>query len=207
MFVQTHSQESNEDAFTKIYDDGAWGKDPDGQGTSGFGSKKETTSLYRAFLQKFLKTYKIRSVVDVGCGDWEFSKLINWKNIQYTGYDVVQSVIEKNQQVHGTSRIQFIHGDAVVDDLPSADLLICKDVLQHLPDEDVFKVLAKLNRFKYCLITNDVDNHSLTSSNTPISRGGYRTLDLSQPPFNLSGKRMLIYSTGQTTKLVFLKLR
>ena len=35
--------------------------------------------------QQFLKDNAIRSVVDAGCGDWEFSQAIDWTGIDYKG--------------------------------------------------------------------------------------------------------------------------
>ena len=30
---------------------------------------------------------RIRTVVDLGCGDWQFSKYVDWRGIEYHGYD------------------------------------------------------------------------------------------------------------------------
>jgi len=48
---------------------------------TGFGSLPWTTESYRRLLQDFLACRAIRSVVDVGCGDWQFSRLIDWRGI------------------------------------------------------------------------------------------------------------------------------
>jgi hypothetical protein len=40
---------------------------------SGHGSRVKNTVEYRALLESFLREHRIRSVVDVGCGDWQFS--------------------------------------------------------------------------------------------------------------------------------------
>ncbi len=192
-----------EEIFTYIYDNKLWGCNQEGKGTSGSGSLLETTQEYRMFLQNFLAEFQIHSVVDVGCGDWQFSRTINWDGVHYMGYDAVQSVIENNQRKFGKPNILFIHGDAACLDLPCADLLICKDVLQHLPYEDIFQILAQCYKFKYCLITNDVDAITLSSPNHQIVKGGYHTLDLSRPPFNLKGTKVLTYPAGQDMKQVF----
>ena len=88
--------------------------------------------MYCAFLQDFLKEKQIHHVVDVGCGDWGFSKSIDWNGIQYEGYDIYKELIEKHQAEFSKDNIRFIHGNAIQMELPKADLLICKDVLQHL---------------------------------------------------------------------------
>lgn len=194
-----------EEIFTSIYDNKIWGSNEEGCGTSGNGSLLETTKEYRSFLQNFLTKFQIHSVVDMGCGDWQFSRTMNWDGISYIGYDVVRSVIENNQKKFSAPNIIFIHGDASCLDLPQADLLICKDVLQHLPHEDIIQILSQCYKFKYCLITNDVDPVTLSSLNDQITKGGYRTLDLSKPPFSLNGVKILNYQTNHgLIKEVFL---
>lgn len=196
-----------EEAFTAIYNYGIWGVNAEGQGVSGSGSTLEATECYRIFLQQFLKDFQIRSVIDLGCGDWEFSQAINWDGIDYTGYDIVQSVIERDQKRFAKPNIHFVHGNAIRMDMPSADLLICKDVLQHLPNEDIFLLFRQLPKFKYCLITNDVDPATLTSPNPNIAPGQYRPVDLTQPPFYLAGYKALTYVSGPFVKQVLFLYR
>lgn len=189
-----------ENAFTQVYESAGWAANSEGQGCSGPGSNLENTRLYRVFLQAFLQDHNIRSVVDVGCGDWEFSQTIDWKGINYTGFDVVKYVIESNRKRFGSDHIQFVHGDATSMNLPKADLLICKEVLQHLSTEDVQRFLKQLPKFKYCLLTNDVNPQTFTSENRDICPPGYRTLDLTKPPFNLIGEKVLSYQANSQYK-------
>ena len=64
---------------------------------SGFGSLPQTTETYRGFLQEFLARNDVRSVIDAGCGDWQFSRLIDWTGIDYLGIDV-SAVALKNTE-------------------------------------------------------------------------------------------------------------
>jgi hypothetical protein len=88
--------------------------------------------------------------------------------------------------------------------LPKADLLICKDVLQHLPYEDIQKIIKQFDKFKYCIVINDVDPVKLTCENVDIPRGHYRCLDLTKPPFSLIGRKVLVYASGNETKQLLL---
>jgi SAM-dependent methyltransferase len=194
---------TSEEVFTHIYTTKLWGTNEHGEGISGGGSTLDQTKLYREFLQTFLREHNIHSVVDVGCGDWTFSKAIDWTGIAYIGYDVVGFLIDKNNAKYGTQSIQFIKGDATATDLPAADLLICKDVLQHLPNADIAKFLRQLRKFKYCLITNDIDL-SKTNNNLRIVRGEHHLVDLTMPPFNLRGEKVLTYESGPNIKQVLL---
>lgn len=191
-----YAEPSAEEVFTNIYDSQAWGVDDEGNGTSGTGSTLDHTVEYRVFLQNFLKSQNIHSVVDVGCGDWEFSCAIDWSGIRYIGYDVVLSVIQRNNEKYSSPSISFIHGNAINIKLPKANLLICKDVLQHLTNDDVFRFIKQFRKYKYCLITNDLYyiDHDVPKVNQEIQRGEERPIDLSKPPFSLSGQPVLIYN-------------
>jgi SAM-dependent methyltransferase len=183
-------------AFTEIYDDKAWGVGSGGQGTSGGGSTVPATVVYRAFLQDFMKQHGVKSVVDAGCGDWEFSSTMDWTGIDYTGFDVVASVIAEDQKKYGAPNIKFQTADIVRTPLPAADLLVCKDVLQHLPAENVLAFLAQLPKYKDALLTDTVDKTTLTAENHEIAPGKFRPLDLTQPPFNVPGLKVLTYFDG-----------
>ena len=195
-YLRASTVKSREEVFTKIYKDAVWGGNADGEGGSGGGSTLEATAVYRRYLQDFFLDDDIHSVVDIGCGDWSFSRAMNWEGIHYIGYDIVNSVILKNQAKYTAPNIHFVHGDALYIDLPKADLLICKDVLQHLSNEDITTFIKKLKKFKYCLITNDVTVRRGMGRNRQISTGSERTLDLTRPPFSLEGVKVLQLCIG-----------
>jgi len=195
-------QPKAEDVFTSIYDIGQWGKNSDGLGHSGSGSSVPLAQPYMLFLQDFMNANGIKSVVDAGCGDWTFSQHMNWGDILYAGYDVVKSVIDRNHSCFGSPNVKFVHANAAEFDLPPADLLLSKDVLQHCADEDIHRLLAQIKKFKHCLITNDVDEATMSSSNVAIKRGGWHTLDLTKPPFNVVGTKILTYRACGVTKQV-----
>lgn len=199
-----YAEQTPEEVFTNIYSNKVWGQNENGEGHSGGGSTLQATIVYRTFLQDFLSQYNIHSVLDVGCGDWEFSQAIDWTGIKYIGYDVVDEVIENNRAKFGTDNILFFTGNILNSQLQKADLLICKEVLQHLTNRDILKFIYHISKFKYCLITNDVDPISLTSTNPDIERGDCRYLDLTKPPFNLNGIKILTYEAGGAIKSVLL---
>jgi SAM-dependent methyltransferase len=195
---------SCQDVFSHIYKNKIWGENDQGEGFSGPGSSLEQTTGYRAFLQQFLADHHIQSVVDVGCGDWTFSHAIDWTGIDYRGFDVVKDVIQRNNELYGTSSIHFEVTDATQPNrLPSADLFICKEVLQHLPFEDIAHFLENLKAYQYCLITNDINPYGPTI-NSDIERGGYRYLDLREPPFSLEAEEVFNYYAYPFLKQVLL---
>ncbi|KAF0102859.1 MAG: glycosyl transferase family protein [bacterium] len=194
----TDSTKSN---FTTIYDKHTWL----GQSMSGPGSDANRTAVFRTYLEEFIRDKGIRSVVDLGCGDWSYSRLVDWGGTNYTGIDVVESVIERNRTQYGSERVSFSCLNAATTDLPAADLLIAKEVLQHLPNADILAILSKLGAYKYAIFVNDITHHlrggwkqlwqwkSICSTNADIEAGGYRLLRLTEPPFSLNATRVLIY--------------
>src|SRR5262245_64844629 len=124
-------QPSLTSTFNRIYAEGEWGKDITGKGTSGAGSTLEKTREYRAYIEDFMKKHAVKSVIDAGCGDWSYSSAMDWADASYLGIDIASDVIEAVRKKHEKGNLRFQVGD-ITKDLPAADLLIVKDVLQHL---------------------------------------------------------------------------
>lgn len=204
LVLPMHAKQTLQEAFSHIYEFQLWGSNEEGQGCSGSGSKVQTTQEYRELLELCLQVFDIKSVVDLGCGDWEFSRMISWGQIDYKGFDVVASVIERNIKKFAKKGISFSVLDATYQELPAADLLICKDVLQHLSNDDVAKIIKQFSKFKYCLITNDVYGHTLSSDNPDIISGDYRPINITAAPFNVPGDKLLVYRSGYVIKQVVL---
>lgn len=164
-------------AFSSIYDNRHWGEG------SGIGSAPTHVASYLALLSNFMRDNGVRSVVDLGCGDWQFSRLIDWTGIDYRGFDVVDRVVAENQVRFGGDNVSFAKITSL-DDLPSADLVVCKDVLQHLPLLDVQEFLAFFrSSYGFSFVTNDVFPDQWT--NTDIPHGGARAIRLDLAPFSL----------------------
>ena len=195
---------SNAAIFSSIYERGEWGVDENMKGNSGTGSDPQNAKMYITFLQNYLAEHNIKSVVDLGCGDWRIGKSINWDGIKYLGVDVVDSVVSQNAKNFSAANVSFMKADGSDYDLPKADLLICKEVLQHLPFKDIKNIVKQFGKFKHCILVNDVDPIKLTCENSDIPRGYYRHLDLTKPPFSLLGRKVLTYVSGDETKQLLL---
>lgn len=166
---------SAKQTFSNIYDTAMWG------GGSGFGSAPKFTHSYRDFLQDFLERENISSVVDYGCGDWQYARMMDWNGIDYLGMDIVQSVIEKNQKHFTSDNIQFQLGNLIEDPIPDADLVIVKDVLQHLSFEAINRALEKLAECPRVLLVNDY-----YPVNVDCEIGDTRPINPVAAPFNLA---------------------
>lgn len=182
--------------FSEIYERNEW------IFGSGEGSLPFHNIGYIAFLQDFIAKHDIRSVVDMGCGDWQFSQFINWGEARYHGYDVVKSVVEANRENFAEDGVEFTLYSGEPSELPDADLLIAKDVLQHLSNERVKDVISHFARFKYVLVTNSFDPAGQTT-NIDIPDGGWRYLDVRRPPFNVAAEEVFEFKKKQLGDQLF----
>lgn len=177
--------------FQKYYD----GSDPQWGDSSGPGSDPFYTIDYRSLVSKFIRLNVINSVVDVGCGDWQFSRFIDFAGAGYVGFDVVESIVHRNTAQYATTMVEFRVMPADLADVPQGDLLIMKDVLQHLSNENIH-LFHKLvfPKFKHCLLTNSFRKIE-TSQNTDVQAGDFRCIDLTKPPFDFRGTYLLEFGS------------
>jgi SAM-dependent methyltransferase len=154
--------------FETIYEKRIWG------GGSGLGSDPQVAPHYVNLLKAFLNNNPIRSVVDIGCGDWQFSRHIDWGDRTYLGIDVVGSVIEANRRQFARPNISFSHANPLEDGFDvGGDLLLMKDVLQHLSNSNVQKLLRLTNRFRFSLLTNATPGRTTTAKMATLARWIY----------------------------------
>lgn len=134
-----------------------------------------------------MRSNGVRSVVDLGCGDWQFSSRIDWSGIDYLGIDVSKVVLETVRR-HARPGVAFRALNAVTEPLPAADLLIAKDVLQHWSNADIHALLPKFRSFRYVLVTNGFLPDEAERTNAEMAAGFfYRPVDLARPPFEVGG--------------------
>lgn len=121
-------------------------------GTSGAGSYGILCDFKAKIINEFISKNDIKSVVEFGCGDGNQLKTFNCNT--YTGYDVSQSVINKNIETYkldSTKRFYLYdnyNGEKF-------DLVLSLDVIFHLVEDDVFSVYMKKlfdSSYKYVII-------------------------------------------------------
>ena len=178
-----------ESLFTDIYDNKRWGS-KEGKGTSGSGSNiSPDTKWYINHLMKLIKETDSKKICDIGCGDWMFSKTIDWTGLNYTGIDCVKSVIDNNKLNYETENIKFIHSEA--ENIPKGyDFVILKDVIQHWTDEQILDILPQIiHDNKYVFLGNGYKFGRDTSKNNWTQRTldkiyKYHPVDLSKRPLS-----------------------
>jgi SAM-dependent methyltransferase len=141
--------------FAKIYKKKIWGKNASGQGSSGTGSKMSPDNIwYNKLLLSTIKKHNIQNVVDIGCGDWETTKHIEFP-CPYTGIDCVPHIIEENKSRYSCDNVTFYHRDIIENKIQGFDLVVMKDVIQHWNDVSIRQILPQLLRDnKFVLLTN-----------------------------------------------------
>ena len=175
-----------EERFTKIYQENHWNAS---ESRSGEGSTQENTQNIRNELPKVLKKYKIKSMFDAPCGDFNWMKSITQGiSIKYIGGDIVKPMIEKNQADHGSNSISFLHLDLTKNTLPKVDLMFCRDCLFHLSYQDIALVLENFlnSQITYLITTSHAAPNEPRIVNSNITTGDMRLLDLFSEPFSLT---------------------
>lgn len=173
-FVQDESSLVRE-KFEDVYSRGGWG----GFG-SGPGSLPHNARPYVEFVANLLQRHSVRTVVDIGCGDWEMWPAGTFDGIdKYVGFDIVESVLESNRTAFQSSRYAFHVADATRISLPPSGLLLCKEVLQHLPNVEVRRFLeSAIRAYRIVVVCDDI----WIGSNSCWRRGARRLLNLFTSP-------------------------
>jgi hypothetical protein len=149
--------------FTNIYENNEWGNNnnPYYKGSSGGGSEiNYNINTYIPFLQSFIIDNSIKTIVDLGCGDFVCGKYIyDILDISYIGYDIYKKVIEYNSNTYALPKYKFVYLDFYnnKEKIENADLCILKDVLQHWKIEEIYDFMDYITqnkKFKYILIIN-----------------------------------------------------
>lgn len=169
-----------EKAFEHIYRENMWSS---GESRSGGGSEISATATIRKTLPLIWKKFNVKIFLDVPCGDFNWMNTVDKAGIEYIGGDVVEEVVKQNNEQYSTLLIRFKKINITTDALPKADMIFCKDCLQHLSNENVLKALQNFKRSgaKYLMVTS----YPLTLRNHDILDGDYRPLNLLKKPFNL----------------------
>lgn len=157
----------------------------DDESSSGPGSSIANTVEVRNLIQKVIVDYGVKSILDLGCGDWNWFKLIDLNGIEYEGWDAGQEMIIANQLHFGRDNVNFKTYDIILSEYPDVDLIICRDVLFHLPMSLAYKVIRKSKlACKYFISTSfrEVPQNKGIGIN---NEWGYYPINLNITPFNL----------------------
>lgn len=190
---------TTKDTFTRVYERGYWGRsnDPAERYFSGSGShESEVVNAYLSAVTGFLQSFIEKpDVVDLGCGDFAVGSRIRPYCGRYVAADFVEGLIERNKQVYESDNVDFRALDMINDDLPTGDVVFIRQVLQHLSNNEIQKVVAKLpGSYRFLILTEHLPSSGSFVANVDKESGPYIRLNfgkhgsgvvLTEPPFNL----------------------
>ena len=188
---------SNKDIFDTIYREHIW--DGPGEVSSGSGSQPQNSKAYEDLIVAYVEEHGITSIVDVGCGDFQVSGRIMARlpeEVTYTGCDVSSVVIDHNTKKFATDRIAFRQVDASETDLPAGELVLMREVMQHLDNAAILEILPKLEAFPHAIVSNTIAKGA-KPVNIDLAPGrGARAgigsgLWLDKPPYNRPVEELL----------------
>jgi hypothetical protein len=166
--------------FAHYYHNNNWGSQ---ESASGEGSTLKYTENLRAELPRLLKHYKIQTMLDAPCGDYNWMRVVPRENgIRYVGGDIVEELIDCNRRLFADAATEFKIIDVRNDPLPSADIWMCRDCLFHLSNQDIFHALENFCKSDINYLFTSTHPHA--NLNLNIDTGDFRQLNLEKPPFN-----------------------
>jgi SAM-dependent methyltransferase len=192
-----------EEIFSAIYREGRWGAGPGEDFFSGSRSRScAVVSSYVNAVGEFLKSRpRPPSVADLGCGDFNVGKHLLPYCGRYVACDVVPALIDNNKVKFEGLPVDFRCLDIIEDDLPDGDIVFLRQVLQHLSNAHILKVIQKLHRYQFLVLTEHVpigqafpanlDKPTGDGTRLPLSSG----VVLTEAPFLLSVKSASIICT------------
>jgi SAM-dependent methyltransferase len=174
-----------EKVFSDIYRNNSWA---DPESVSGRGSTLAHTGIIRRVLPVLLNELGAKSILDAPCGDFNWMQHVDLGAIEYLGADVVPELIAQNRLRYAGR--EFVVLDITKDELPMADVILCRDCFIHL---SLRHTRAAIESFKrsgstYLLATT----HTGVRENTDMESGGGRYLNLQLAPFGFPAPLRLI---------------
>ncbi|ADV48215.1 hypothetical protein Celal_0888 [Cellulophaga algicola DSM 14237] len=178
------------DVMRQIYEKHLWGGEK-ADFYSGDGSHLGViVDPYIKEVSVFLKSFKKPLVIcDVGCGDFNIGRQLVEFSEKYFAVDIVSALIERNKIKFKNDKLVFQCLDICNDDLPKADCIFVRQVLQHLSNIEIQSFLTQLKNYTYCIVTEHIPNGHYEPNVDVVTSMGNRLkkksgVDLMAHPFN-----------------------
>jgi hypothetical protein len=132
--------------FDSIYETGMWKDNLFGLDCplSGCGSSAAGSQLAREALGDVVRSFGVRSVAEVGCGDhaWLAAAPLEAMGVTYRGSDISSVVVAQNRAAY--PHRSFEVSDGVSSPPPEGELVVFRQVLMHLSEPDNVAVLRRV---------------------------------------------------------------
>jgi len=201
-------------AFNEVYQKRMWQQ---GQSLSGIGSEGLVAERYVAFVREYIREGRIKTVVDAGCGDFSVGSRLCGDVSECIALDASSYIIDANQKRYGDiSNVSFQVADLVVSTFPSANLVLIRQVLQHLTNDQIERVLTNLDHSEWdrVLVTEAVaDPSNDANANLDLQSHSVRTrvnfgsgVFIDRAPFNRPAKRIAVIDDASPGKEASIRL-
>jgi 2-polyprenyl-3-methyl-5-hydroxy-6-metoxy-1,4-benzoquinol methylase len=158
------------EVFENIYLNNLWNGD---ESLSGPGSSRKMTYVAQRFIRDKIAGHTF--ILDMGCGDHNWMSQVPLQPGQtYVGIDIVSFVIERNVREWGSDQRLFAFGDFTKYNGRRADVIVCREALQHLAAADVTRALQCFKENSDWLIATTFPTESLGNTDT----GGFYPYNL-----------------------------
>jgi Methyltransferase domain len=181
------------EVFSRVYRNNHWGRSWGRKFFSGPGSHDpKIVDPYTRSVRDFLTEFpRPPAVVDLGCGDFHTGSQLRNLCGKYVACDVVPELVRHNAARFARLQVDFVCLDIIDDPLPVGEVVFLRQVLQHLANVQIAKVLAKLQQYRFWVVTEHLPADAAFIPNLDHEFGsGIRVtrnsgVVLTAPPFNL----------------------
>ncbi len=178
LFLLRHK--TDKDRFGAIFANNIWGNL---ETTSGFGSTQAATEGIRQALPRLIQQYEIATFLDAPCGDFNWLSRLDL-DVNYIGVDIVGKLVQSNRHRFGNDRRIFLEKDICTDPLPTSDLILCRECLNHIPLQRAHQAVTNVCASAARLLM--ITHYPMLNANfDQPSSFRYRPLNLTLPPFSL----------------------
>lgn len=164
--------------FTEAFEQNVW---QDDESVSGAGSTLTYTSELRTTLPAMIAALGCRSMLDAPCGDFNWMKELDLSGVAYTGADIVAPMIEGLRSEW--PQHSFLCLDITKDPMPKADFVLIRDVLFHLSNLDIVRVLENFVNSGSAWLATSHSFHVAEMADVVSDPTTFRPVNLMTPPF------------------------
>lgn len=169
-----------EAVFTVIQEQKLWGSE---ESLSGPGSSVNSTRKITRALESVVHEFKIRSILDIPCGDFHWMARVKLNEVDYVGADIVETLVDRNNDIYYNKSREFRKLDICRDRLPEVDLVFTRDLFLHFNNSMILKSIENVVRSgsRFWMVSTALSEEA----NRDSMVGFTRPVNLCREPFSL----------------------